>query len=177
MRETPTPRQAVSRILLVLGSKTWAKGEPKLLHTLIFRALAIVAVGAALAGCYIPDGKHPITTPSGSRSSGYGSDADTTTEAPLPSASQFRATLTEISRDCFGSAGCNVRYQITPSYIGSGGIPDGSYKILYSVSGCEDTKSGYITVRNGRYDTEEEYCSTSSDGRQLTARITQVLEN
>jgi hypothetical protein len=148
------------------------------MRAFMIRTAGIVSLGAALTGCYFPQGSHSLSGPS-SQSSGFnfGGDTTTTTVAPLPTASEFRVTLTETKRDCFGDAGCNVEYQVKPHYIGSGAIPDGSFKVLYSVSGCENAQNGNIDIRNGHYDTDEGSCSTNSDGAKLTARVTQVVED
>lgn len=142
--------------------------------------LAVAGLTAlAAAGCMVPTSGHTLTGPTTKSSSSWDATADetTTTEAPLPTATQFTLTVTELSRDCFGDAGCNVQYQVDPHFTGvTSDIPQGEYRLLYTMTGCDDTKTGNITLHNGRYNPDKDFCSGVSSGDTLTARVTQILE-
>ena len=54
----------------------------------------------------------------------------------LPAPTDFVIGVTELQRHCFGSAGCNVIYTITASYVGTATIPaNESFRVLYTLTG------------------------------------------
>lgn len=79
-------------------------------------------------------------------------------------------------KQCFGSAGCNVTFQIVPRYTGSHDL-GGSWDITYRVVGGEDPIINTFTVDDGEasYD-EEEYASTARESDKLAAKVTGVYE-
>jgi hypothetical protein len=136
------------------------------------------AIALALGGCYLPpDGGKPI--PNGtSTSSYYGGNTyspTTTTEAALPQPSDFTLNVIELSRDCFGSAGCNITYRINPVHTGSGSLDGQSFTLIYQVEGGDNPKTGNIKVVNGKFNTEQDFISTSSSSAQITATVTQIV--
>lgn len=136
--------------------------------------LTVAALALASTGCDIP-GSHTMHNGSTTASGYYSYTATpTTTAAPLPVPQDFTLEVIELSRKCFGTAGCSVEYRIVPTYQ-RWGVPPGSFSLLYEVDGGDEPQTGNIEVRNGHYSTEEGYLSTS--GGTLTARVTQVLED
>jgi hypothetical protein len=133
-------------------------------------------VATPLAGCVIPEGSHTLSSGTSTAGLSWNTSSATTTRAALPTASQFSLKVIELSRDCFGSAGCSVRYRIVPTYIGLGSAPTGSFRLLYQVSGGDDAKTGNIEVRNGKFNNEENFTDVPTGGT-LTAHVTQVLED
>jgi hypothetical protein len=95
----------------------------------------------------------------------------------LPKPSDFTVDVKILEKKCFGSAGCNITYQIDPKYIGT--TPLSSSKeitVVYEVAGGEDPQINRFTI-NG--DTasypKEELIQTKSSKAQLTAKVTQVF--
>jgi hypothetical protein len=153
-------------------------------HTAVV-GLTVAALALAGVGCGTQGGHTVRTTTStciGLPSEcGYSyratSTTTTTTAAPLPAPQDFSLDVIEMSRQCFGDAGCNVQYRIVPTYHHTGSVPTGRYALLYELDGGDEPQSGNIAVRNGQYRTEEGFLSTSTSGGTLTAHVTQVLEN
>jgi hypothetical protein len=75
------------------------------------------------------------------------------------------------SKECFGSAGCNVEYQINPQYWGSGDL-HGSWDVTYKVTGGDDGPIiNTFTVKNGRASFDaDEFVSTASSTTKLHAK-------
>jgi hypothetical protein len=97
------------------------------------------------------------------------------TIAPLPA--DFTLKVVTLSKQCFGSAGCNVTYRIEVAY---GGLPmpeDKEYTVTYAVSGVEGgPQVNNFKLRGDQVEyPSEEYASTPSSRTVLTAKVTQVL--
>jgi hypothetical protein len=152
--------------------------------------LTVAALALTGAGCDLhTQGGHTMQNSSSTTSTCIGLPSEcgqsywpaprtttTTTAAPLPTPQDFTLDVIEMSRQCFGDAGCTVQYRIVPTYQRAGSVPTGRYSLLYELDGGDEPQSGNIQVRNGQYHTEEGYLSTTSGGT-LTAHVTQVLEN
>jgi hypothetical protein len=102
------------------------------------------------------------------------------TPAPLPTPTDFAIQVKTLSKSCFGSAGCNVTYQIDPQYVGSADLSGRSFTVVYEVIGGDSGPqidnfrvSGDGTAHYSR----EELVSTSSSGTVLTAKATGILNN
>lgn len=94
--------------------------------------------------------------------------------APAPD--EFTVEMKVKSKQCFGSAGCNVRVAPELSYVGVTELDDGAmYEITYEITGGED--GGVIeTVEmvGGEYPAEESLISTSSSSAKIAAEVTSV---
>jgi len=105
-----------------------------------------------------------------------------TTEAPPPppvepKPADFTIPLKILSKQCFGSAGCNVTFRIAPAYSGPALPVDKTYRVIYTVSGDESgpqTNSFTLTGEQAEYQSEES-ASTRSAGVALVAKVTEVL--
>jgi hypothetical protein len=153
--------------------------------------LTVAALALTGAGCDLhTQGGHTMQNSSSTTSTCIGLPSEcgqsywpaprtttTTTAAPLPTPQDFTLDVIEMSRQCFGDAGCSVQYRIVPTYQRAGSVPTGRYSLLYELDGGDEPQSGNIQVRNGQYHTEEGYLSTTTSGGTLTAHVTQVLEN
>ena len=95
----------------------------------------------------------------------------------VPKPSDFKIGVRVRSKECFGSAGCIIEYQIDPQYVGSQSLGDGSYDVTYEVRGGTDPIINTFQIDSGSasYD-QEEMADTSSAGARLTARVTDVYE-
>ncbi|MEU4392768.1 hypothetical protein [Kribbella sp. NPDC023855] len=108
---------------------------------------------------------------------------ETTTEAPpvptyaAPAAKHFKLTAKILSKQCFGSAGCNVTYRILVTYTGPTLDPAVTYDVLYSVTGGEDgpvSNTLKVTGDESSVD-EEESLSTKNKTAKLTVVVSDIL--
>lgn len=83
------------------------------------------------------------------------------------------------SKECFGSAGCNLEVQIDPQYIGSQDLSSGAWDITYEIRGGEDGPLvETMTLEDGTFSfPESQVLSTPSSSTQLTAAVTSVDSN
>lgn len=88
----------------------------------------------------------------------------------------FKLGLRTRSKQCFGSAGCNVTVQVSPSYVGTQDVSSGSWEITYEVRGGEDgPQVETMTLDNGTFSfPEEQSLSTTSSSVRLEAVVTRV---
>jgi hypothetical protein len=103
--------------------------------------------------------------------------APTTTAPPphKPTPEDFKLELIETSRSCFGSAGCNVKYKIEPTYVGPSNLDvSRSYTVIYEVTGGDDVKTDNFTLRGDKWSgSSEDYISTPPNPT-LTATVTRI---
>lgn len=102
------------------------------------------------------------------------------TQSRIPvSASDFKIETTVLEQKCFGSAGCNVTYTITPTFLSTPSVLEGrSFKVIYEVNGGKQPEVGHFTL-NGtsmRYNDSSRLQTPSADS-VLTAQVTSVLES
>lgn len=131
----------------------------------------LAAAAIALSGCDLPDleDTKPLDT-------GTGAATAKAASTSLPDPSDFDIEVLVIERSCFGSYGCNVRYQINPVYTGAGELPDKRFTVVYQVSGCKDTKESSFKASASGWDSgvlDWDFC-TSPDG-ELSAQATSVI--
>jgi hypothetical protein len=90
----------------------------------------------------------------------------------------FTITLKIKSKECFGSAGCNVTYEPKLTIVGPDVDENGSYEITYEIRGGEDGADvDTIELEAGQYRTVDGLAQTSSQSAKLTAVITEVETN
>lgn len=89
-----------------------------------------------------------------------------------PTKSDFKVTLKELSRDCFGSAGCSITYRPRLT-MPSGLDPDTTYEITYRIRGGDSPETGTIRLADGQYERSEDTIGTPA-GAKLTAVVTDV---
>lgn len=94
---------------------------------------------------------------------------------PVPA--DFAITVNELSRKCFGSAGCNVTFSIGLENVGAHEFdPAKSYKLVYTVNGTEDPYSNNVTITGDRYTYEsEEFVQVKDKATKLTATVTSIV--
>lgn len=80
------------------------------------------------------------------------------------------------SKECFGSAGCNVTIQIDPSYVGTQDVSTGSWEITYEIRGGEDGPLvETMTLEDGTFSfPAEQNLGTTSSTARLEAVVTNV---
>lgn len=99
----------------------------------------------------------------------------TTPAASLLTKSDVKLTLKVTSKDCFGSAGCNVDVQVKASADYSK-LGNNSWDVTYSIKGDEDGPTiGTLTLDpDGTYNVREESLSTKSSGTKISVTVTEV---
>jgi hypothetical protein len=134
------------------------------------RCVTVLAVLAALAGC----------TPTHEK--GRPAVVATTKAVPAyvpytPKVADLTVALTIVEKRCFGPAGCNVRYRVTPTYQGLPLLDDQVFTVVYVVSGGESgPQTGSFTLRgDGSGVDPEETIGTRSQAVVLSAKVTDVL--
>jgi hypothetical protein len=142
-----------------------------------------VAVGAAIGHPSLSATSSAGAAPSSTDVPAPTTPEETTPEAPsestytAPAATDFKLTLKVLSKQCFGSAGCNLTYRILVSYAGPTLNPATTYDVLYTVKGGEDgpiTNTLKVTGDQSSVD-EEESASTKHKADKLTVAVTDVL--
>ncbi len=96
--------------------------------------------------------------------------------AVTPKPSNFTIVIKVLSKECFGSAGCNVRYRIKPRYWGKALPLDATYEVTYKVTGGEDPQINTFTITGDGEATinQEDFVSTPSSSSTLRAKVTEV---
>jgi hypothetical protein len=100
--------------------------------------------------------------------------------SPLPAAFDFIIDVKVLTTACFGSAGCNITYQIDPAYIGTSPLAEQTFTVIDEVSGGEDGPQINNFTVNGDSSLSfqrQEFISTSSPGATLKAKATSISEN
>ncbi len=103
--------------------------------------------------------------------------APRTTAAPphVPTPEDFSLEIIELSRSCFGSAGCNVTFKIAPTYSGPPTNASKSYRVVYEVRGGDDVKSENFTVHGTEASVKSESFISTPQNPTLTAVVVRVL--
>jgi hypothetical protein len=154
----------------------------KIRHLLSVIALASLPLTAACSGSGGAghSGSHPS---SGSSRTASAAD-EKTPEAPhyiTPTTADFLVEPKIKTRQCFGSAGCNVTVQPDVTWIGLGDVdPDKSYEITYQISGDDsgpviDTltlSDGTSLSYHPSLISTDQYTST----KEITIKVTGVEE-
>lgn len=95
-----------------------------------------------------------------------------------PSAAEFTVTLKILTKQCFGSAGCNITYRPELSMdLSSGSLdPSVTYDVTYEVIGGDSGPvTDTLTVTGDQYSQPgPQDISTTSQGTALVAKVTDV---
>lgn len=95
------------------------------------------------------------------------------------SPSDFKLKVRTLQKQCFGSAGCNITFQIeVVEYGGPDDLGEQRFRVVYEVRGGEDgpQTNNLIFEGDGYSYEEEETIQTSSSSRRLTAKVVEVVE-
>jgi hypothetical protein len=151
---------------------------------IILAAAGLIGVGA-LAACQ-PLTSRPLSTTTPSSTSGwratptyaYSTPTTTAEQGILPTPDMFKIPVTVIQQHCYGEAGCNVTYEIDPTYIGSAPLTKSAFRVLYTVEGGDEgLQTESFTVAGGehiRYK-KQGFISTGDDRVSITATPTRVI--
>ncbi len=103
---------------------------------------------------------------------------DATPEPPYePRKADWKIGIKILSKQCFGSAGCNVEYRIVPDYVGTRYLPEsGTIEVTYDVKGAEDQITNTFTVegKEASFD-DREMTSVKTSKAVLVAVVTDVV--
>lgn len=137
--------------------------------------LALPLIAFALACGATPSGD-PVRNSGQGGAGGAAATPSQVYNAPTPA--DFTLVLTELSRKCFGSAGCNVTF--TVQLTANDGItydPTKTYKVMYSIAGAEDSYTNYLTITGKNYThNDEEFVGVKNKDVKLVPTITQIIE-
>jgi hypothetical protein len=149
-----------------------------------FTIAALAAVAAfTLTGCEDPNAAPVRQGNQQHQPFQQASETPSPTETPgaHPNKQTLKLTLRITSKQCFGSAGCNVEYRVAPVWTATPGVDlDGDYDITYKVTGDDsgpilDTLTIYS---NGKYEVPfEGLMSTSSGAVHPTATIIRIRKH
>lgn len=95
-----------------------------------------------------------------------------------PAAREFQIRVKVLSKQCFGSAGCNITFRIDPTYSGPALDPGTTWLITYEVTGVEDgpqVNTFELTGDTASFDSEES-ASTKTSRAKVTAKVTEITE-
>ena len=141
--------------------------------------LAVAAIGGGI-GFAIGKGSTPSTAPTGGAPVAVISTSTPTANVPyMPLVSDFTITVDVLSKQCFGSAGCNLTYRVQPSYHGPALDLGQQYTITYQINGTQDGAQveSFTMQGTSAQVQQQETAQTASSGMQLTAQVTNVLAN
>jgi hypothetical protein len=131
-------------------------------------ALLVLSV-ALLTGC-------SITTEPASKPLNRGSTPQPQASFQLPEPEDFTLSIRMLEKHCFGSAGCNVTFQVEVDYDGPDLDPTTAYLLTYEVNGTEDTYLHTVRVVDGRYTSQNHYAGTTSSDVELTAAVVEISD-
>lgn len=166
---------------------------------LILAALAVAAPLAACGGNALTPGSGAVSTPASSSAGSSSSNCDATCqqirseeasetpEAPpiddspsyaTPDKTDFTVTLKILSKECFGSAGCNITYrpELAIGVLDGDLDPSITYDVTYVVKGGDSGPViATLTVTGDQYEQpSQEVISTASQSKKLVATVTDV---
>lgn len=133
--------------------------------------LALFVIGCGIGGPNSETKSKSVNGPAATK---------TTTPPVALAAKDFEPSLKIKGKECFGSAGCNVRYgfQLAISDEVRGKLDrDGrSYEVTYEVRGGQDgPQTDTVTIGpDGTFSVYEGFVQTASRSTKLTVKITRV---
>jgi hypothetical protein len=136
--------------------------------------LILAALCAGVLGAFGTDDPPPLrATPQ--FTNGVKASAPPLARGPILKAEDLKLTVKTTKKDCFGSAGCNVDYQIRLAVAEGTKLPD-SCDVTYQVTGLEDPQTATLTLTSdGKY-TQDDWQSgqTKHSNDILKAKVTEV---
>jgi hypothetical protein len=97
------------------------------------------------------------------------------TYEPSLVAADIKLTPKVLEKNCFGSAGCNVKIKLRMTYSGPDLSPDDTFEVTYEVRGDEDGPVvGTFEVTGSEYSVPKELLSTRSNNTKISVKVTDV---
>jgi hypothetical protein len=99
----------------------------------------------------------------------------------VPTADDFMLTVKILEQECFGSAGCNVRFRVELTHLGGPNYEDldaaGRYELTYEIEGGEDPYINTLEITGDEYSQDDrQRISTESSDFELTAVVLDVTD-
>ena len=166
-------------LVLVWLNKKWDQKTKWIVTGLFIGLVVIVGVIGAIAGGSSSTSSKSTKSSNGSSATVTTSRAATSSTTTLPPytpiPSDFKLDIVETSRSCFGSAGCNIQYQIDVSYVGIRSLdPSGNFTVIYSVTGGDSEKVANFTVHGSQASIRPDFISTPPNPH-LVATATRIV--
>jgi hypothetical protein len=136
---------------------------------------ALIALGLTAAAC--GEIQDPTATTKPVAGASHTSAPPAAKGYSTPHKADFKLTVKETERQCFGSAGCNVTFRVRVAMTRVMVLdPDKTYELTYRIRGAEDSYTNTLELTGEDYSTDqEENVSTASDVK-LTAVVTDIEE-
>lgn len=92
------------------------------------------------------------------------------------SAADVKLTVKVTDKQCFGSAGCNVEFEIRAGWPVDAIPSGGECEVTYELRGASDPQIGTLTMRDdGQFSQDSfNFAQTPKRSSKLTARVTEV---
>jgi hypothetical protein len=129
-------------------------------------ALSILGVVGLIIAAALNSGSADVPTAPGVQRAAEPAAVDPVTEdvpAPVytPKVADFELTAKVTSKECFGSAGCNVEFEPNLGYAGPALDEAVTWRLIYEAHGVEDGPLvGTIEVTGDDYQTDSEFVGT-----------------
>jgi hypothetical protein len=99
----------------------------------------------------------------------------------VPSADDFMLEVKILEQECFGSAGCLVRFRVELTHLGGPNYedldPKAKYELTYRIDGGEDPYINTLEIQSGEYvQDDRQRISTVSSDFELHAEVLDVVE-
>ncbi len=162
-----TPPKASSKLPWILGAVA--------VIAVAFAVVLGLALIAEKSGDKSPSDKSAAAQPIANAATPEEPAATTTPAANRPYPSQFELTPKITSKQCFGSAGCNVELEVKMAYDGAPLSEDDTWAVTYEITGDESGPIiGTIQVTGSTYDVNTESLSTKSSKTKISIKVTDV---
>ena len=153
-----------------LGPTLWGMKPPALL----LAALVLAGCTAPTVAVQVPAPSSTTATPTPAATETDESD-DSADEVTVDKA-DFEIKLKITSKQCFGSAGCNVTTKASVTYTGVYDLDElpSLIDITYKIKGAEDPYTATIEMEDGKYSADTAVLSTRRSSSKLIAVVTSV---
>lgn len=142
---------------------------------LLLAALLLAGCTAPTVAVQVPGATSTSATPTPTATEADDSDDDSGDEVTVGK-DDFEIKLKITSKECFGSAGCNVVTKASVTYTGVYDLDElpSLIDITYKIKGAEDPYTATIEMQDGSYSPDTAILSTRSSKSKLTATVTSV---
>lgn len=141
---------------------------------------ALLALGTvALGGCSAPAGNDRIKMATPSSAAPAASTAAqgpaSVSLPPVPTAADYQIKIKTLSKQCFGTAGCNLSVRLSVEVVGTAALTRAAELSVRVTGGMDGAQVETITVDGeGNYSAPEILVQTPNQGSKLRAKITDV---
>lgn len=144
---------------------------------------AIAVAGLTVAGCssFGASNGAPVTSSGRTVAPVVAPPPSSSSQYLVPVPSDYTVTVKVLTKQCFGTAGCDLTYRTALAWnLSAVQSPDPSitYDVTYEVDGGDSgPQVGTFQVTGNQYsDSGVQVISTTTQGQQLTAKVTDVSQ-